>query len=449
MPSVMQRVATPNTRHNKDVKYRAKLKNVDPELTKYNDVIREKSLEEIYAEKLQPAFEAFNERQKRKDRRLDVKWGCSTYLEYQRKMDEKARASKNAIDRKGRPPVRELVWQFGNPSQGYGSADQTPESRERIKKMLLECQEEAERRYPQLLWGDLAFHADEVSQDADDEEHGSLHLHSDFVPICVQNKQGPDVQVAFERCLKEMGFDTFQEWKHDLDDIMETVLHRYGLERTYMDNHEKHQSSKEFHRQQAIRRQTKDLEAQRSEAQRSVQFYGVMETSAEESAKRAHERAVEEKRRADAEAARADRERQRAKAAKEEARKMYEATAELSALKTEAQYQRQVIDNDKALDNLASAINASLEVASRNNMPLAAAQAMMRTFINGISRFIESLKINISKVNVFEVIHRKPHRHGLRQSRTLAEILKDAYVDSEATMPGADGRRGGRAELEK
>lgn len=266
MPSVMQRIGTPNERHNKDVKYRAKLENVDPTLTQYNEVLREKSVEAIYAEHLQPAFDAFNERQKRKDRRLDVKWGVSTALELQRAMDEKARASKNEIDQKGRPPIREIVWQFGNPQQGYGCAGQTVESRQKAKLMLLECQAEAERRYPQLAWGDLVFHADEVSQDAEDEEHGSLHLHSEFVPLCFQNKQGPDVQVAMERCLKEMGFATFQEWKHDLDSIMEEVLERHGLERTFMDNHEKHQESTDFHRQQRVKRQTKELEAERARA---------------------------------------------------------------------------------------------------------------------------------------------------------------------------------------
>lgn len=78
MPSVMQRIGTPNGRHNLDNEYRKHLENVDPSLMKYNDVVRKKSVEDIYQEKLQPAFEAFNAKQKRKDRRLDVKWKCST-----------------------------------------------------------------------------------------------------------------------------------------------------------------------------------------------------------------------------------------------------------------------------------------------------------------------------------------------------------------------------------
>lgn len=134
------------------------------------------------------------------------------------------------------------------------------ESREFIKTMLLECQVIAESRYPQLVWGDLVFHADEVSLDASNEEHGTIHLHSSFVPVCYQNKQGPDVQVAFERCLREMGFNSFSEWKHDLDNIMEEVLHNYSMERTYMGNHEKHQNSTQWHRQQDEIRRTKELE---------------------------------------------------------------------------------------------------------------------------------------------------------------------------------------------
>lgn len=268
MPSVMQRLGTPNSRHNVDIKYRAQLENVDPTLSKYNTAVHRKTVEQIYAEKLQPAFDAFNARQKRKDRRLDVKWGATTALDYQRALDKAARESKNSIDQKGRPPIREIVWQIGNPEQGYGSRSQTRESRENIKQMLLECQTKAEKRFPQFAWGDQDFHADEVSQDADEQEHGSLHLHSAFVPLCFKNKQGPAVQVAFERCLKEMGFATFQDFKHELDSLMEEVLKEHGLERTVMDNHREHQSSKEFHRQQKIIKQTQELEAKAAAAEK-------------------------------------------------------------------------------------------------------------------------------------------------------------------------------------
>lgn len=270
MPSVMQRIGTPNARHNIDNAYRAKLENVDPELSKYNEIIRIRSVEKIYQEILQPGFEAFNARQTRKDRRLDLKWNSPTYLEYQRALDKKARESKNKIDKKGKPPIREIVWQFGNPEQGYGSIGQTEESRERTKVMLLECQVLAEERYSQLAWGDLIFHADEVSKDAFDKNHGTLHLHSSFVPLCYKNKQGPDVQVAFERCLHEMGFESFTAWKHDLDSIMEEVLHKYGLERTYMDNHEKHQDSTQWHRQQQEIRRTKEFQKKSDRAEQQL-----------------------------------------------------------------------------------------------------------------------------------------------------------------------------------
>lgn len=267
MPSIMQRVGTPNPRHNLENEYRKHLENVDPELSQYNRILRQRSVEEIYQEYLQPAFDEFNARQKRKDRRLDVKWSAGTALEYQRALDVKARASKNSIDQKGKPPIREIVWQIGNPEQGYGCAGQTDESREKIFGILQECQEEAERRYPQLAWGDSVIHADEVSTDANDAMHGSIHLHASFVPLCYQNKQGPEVQVAFERCLREMGFDSFNAWKHDLDQLMEEVLERHGLERTVMDNHEEHQDSSQYHRQQKEIRRTRELEAERAGAE--------------------------------------------------------------------------------------------------------------------------------------------------------------------------------------
>ena len=105
MPSVMQRVGTPNAQHNFDLNYRKQLPHVDPSLSQYNEVVRSRTVDELYAKHLQPAFDAFNEKQKRKDRRLDVKYGVSTYLDYQRELDKQGRASKNSIDQKGRPPI--------------------------------------------------------------------------------------------------------------------------------------------------------------------------------------------------------------------------------------------------------------------------------------------------------------------------------------------------------
>lgn len=270
MPSVMQRVGTPNARHNLDNTYRKNLDHVDSSLSQYNEVVQHRTVEQIYAEKLQPAFEEFNERQKRKDRRLDVKWNCSDALGYQRAMDKAAQASDNKIDKKGRPPIREIVTQFGNPEQGFGCAGQTEASREFIFGLLKETQAEFQKRYPQFDWGDVVIHADEVSADAEGKLMGSIHMHSGFVPLCYENKRGMEVQVAFERCLKEMGFTSFEAWKHDLDSVMEEVLARHGLERTYMENHEEHQPSTQFHRQQEAIRETKELEGKRDEAREEL-----------------------------------------------------------------------------------------------------------------------------------------------------------------------------------
>lgn len=271
MPSVMQSVGTPNGRHNLDTKYRATLDHVDPELIKHNEIVQRKSVEEIYREKLQPAFDAYNSKQKRRDRRLDVKWKCEDALGYQRALDTAAQASKNHITKKGRPPIRELILQYGNPEQGYGSKNQTDDNRRFIHALLVEGLEKIKKRNPQFEWGDVVIHSDETSVDANGKECGSIHLHASFVPICYKNKQGPEAQVAFERCLQEMGFTSFEAWKHDLDDAMETVLQRHGLSRDIMGNTEKHQSATEYHRQQKVIKETHALEAKRDKAAQELQ----------------------------------------------------------------------------------------------------------------------------------------------------------------------------------
>lgn len=267
MPSISHRVGTPNERHNIDPEYRKSLKNVDPELTKYNEVIISKSVEEIYQEFLQPAYEEYNNRQVRRERRFDVKWNAPTALDYQKALDHAARQSQNNIGQKGKPPVRELVVQFGNPQQGFGCKDQISENRELSKSMIIETFIRAEQRYPQFAWGNAVFHADEVSVDANQNILGSYHGHREFVPLCYKNKQGIAVQVGMERCLKEMGFETFEEWKLDFDNLMEEVLESYNLTRIYMNNHEEHIESKEFHRQQEKKRLTLKLERERAEAE--------------------------------------------------------------------------------------------------------------------------------------------------------------------------------------
>lgn len=152
---------------------------------------------------------------------------------------------------------------------------------------------------------------------------------------------------------------------------------------------------------------------------------------------------------ANSESARALREHKRAEEAKEEARKMFSVVTELSELKTVAEYQRQVVDNDKALKKLAEGVQNGYNVAAAQKLPSTAVRQVIDAIVKGFSDFIEALRINITKVKLFETLRRLPNRHGVRQERTLEEILKDAYVDSEATTPGADGRHRGRDELEK
>lgn len=403
MPSIMQRIGTPHNRHNKDLKYRSQLENVDPELSQYNEVLNEKSITEIYQEYLQPAFDAYNAKQKRKDRRLDVKWGCNTALEYQRAMDVKARASKNAIDQKGRPPIREIVWQFGNPQQGFGCKDQTAESRALAKTLLAECAERAKKRYPNFAWGDEVFHADEVSESADSQDHGSFHLHQSFVPLCYQNKQGPSVQVAMERCLKEMGFDTFQAWKHDLDTLMEEVLQEHGLERTLMDNHEKHQESSEFHRQQRVIKETRTLERKKEAAEIEVQ---ALEARGRELNKQ-----------------------------------MDKAAEWMSQIPGWPEYEE---ETKKAVGLVEEFKNALREFFSsgwifRNRKG-------ERRLLDAVERFRDKIMVSLSALKGFEVSQRVPEQH--QRSRTIEKSLDELIRGADEVRPKKALGRGKEDEIE-
>lgn len=448
MPSVMQRIGTPNPRHNLDNAYRAHLENVDPELSQYNVTLRERSVESIYDEHLQPAFEKFNKKQKRKDRRLDVKYGVDTYLGYQRALDKAAQESDNELAKKGRPPIREIVWQYGNPEQGYGSKDQTPESRVKIMGMLVEAQKEAERRYPQLLWGDLVFHADEISTDANDEEHGSLHLHASFVPICKQNKQGTEVQVAFERCLKEMGFATFEAWKHDLDNIMEEVLERHGLQREVMGNDNEHQDSKAFHRQQKLIAETKRLEKERDAAKKAAEVAETQRREAEDKLTKTSEDLTEVKEQLSAAEAQLQEEYDR----HEEMQKINEESLEviernekliedlneeLQLIQTYEEYCTEAADVHKDID-MVEALTAEIPEAAKL-MKASASERWADRMLQMLQKLRKLISAGIQRLRIFERTHAGEVREPLSTSAEKRAQALDKMIDAAAGRAGQAG----------
>lgn len=112
---------------------------------------------------------------------------------------------------------------------------------------------------------------------------------------------------------------------------------------------------------------------------------------------------------------------------------------QLSALKTMAEYQAQVIENDKAIANFRNTVHAVTEESQRRGLTWGAAKAFVTLILDGMKDVIEQLRIKINRVKLFETLHNLFDRAGDRQERTLNDILANAYSRSGSASEGAHG----------
>lgn len=113
---------------------------------------------------------------------------------------------------------------------------------------------------------------------------------------------------------------------------------------------------------------------------------------------------------------------------------------QLSTLKTMAEYQAQVIENDKALANFRNTVNAVTEESQRRGLTWETAKSFVALILDGLADVIEQLRIKINRVKLFEQLHNLFDRAGQRQERTLSDILANAYDRSGTGSEGAHGR---------
>ena len=166
-------------------------------------------LERTYKELFSDSLQEYNEKQKRKDRRID------NYYEH-------------ITNGKQEKPFYELVIACGN-------LDDNPNDGELQVKMLEEIHHRivTENKYPNLKFFGSAIHLDEV---------GVPHLHLDYVPFCTNNKRGLSTKTSWTGALREMGFTEEKPKFHE----------------TYFDKHgnEKEKSARLFN---ALRNNISDL----------------------------------------------------------------------------------------------------------------------------------------------------------------------------------------------
>ena len=188
-------------------------KNVDTKRIKDNITYTKQAIEEAYDLCFGKAVEEYDERQKRKDRKIG---SAKDYL-------EKIRHSGNK-----EKEFYEIVVQVGNMQDcPVGS-----ELGDVAKKILDDYMLSFSERNPNLYVFNAVMHLDEKTP----------HLHIDYIPIAREYKQGMMARNSLDKALKEMGVEVEGKvnkhnnrnkcWQEQEKNEIEDIMGRYDIKRT-------------------------------------------------------------------------------------------------------------------------------------------------------------------------------------------------------------------------
>jgi len=211
--------------------------NVDRNRVKDNVVLVNQNLKKVYHELFDEALKKYNEKQKRKDRKI------KDYYEHVRQ-DKQLKQ------------FYEVIVQVGNKDD---MACGTKEG-DLAKYILEDYIEDFQARNPNLKVFNAVIHMDEATP----------HLHINFVPFSQGNKRGLETQVSLKGALKAQGIvgsgrsDT--EWNRWIEKEKEACaisMGRYGVGWNHLGTHKEHLSVLEYKKQER-KKEICELEKQKS-----------------------------------------------------------------------------------------------------------------------------------------------------------------------------------------
>lgn len=184
--------------HNYSKKFRDKEEHIDSE--RPIEILEYSTLKDKYHKLFDEAIDEYNNKQKRKDRRID---------------DYYAKICKD----KQKNVAYEMIVQVGN----YNNSP----TKEQQEKVLKEFYQSFKENFPNMEIVACALHKDE----------GTYHLHMDYIPI-KHCEKGLKTQVSMTGALSEMNYansDKFYEqpliqWTKDCNQLLENICNKYGLE---------------------------------------------------------------------------------------------------------------------------------------------------------------------------------------------------------------------------
>ena len=213
-------------------------KNTDPNRTHWNVEYCNEDIKDVYHELFDDALKRYNDKQTRKDRKIDDYY-------------EKIRSGKQE------KLFHEVILQIGD-KDNMGS--ETMEG-QLAAKILDEYMKGFQERNPTLRVFAAHLHMDETTP----------HLHVDFVPYTTGSKRGLDTRVSLKQALSALGFKggtrietELNQWVAAEKQQLASIMLEHGIEWEQKGTHEKHLSLLDFEKQERAK-EVAALEVQKAD----------------------------------------------------------------------------------------------------------------------------------------------------------------------------------------
>ena len=213
-------------------------KNTDPNRTHWNVEYCNEDIKDVYHELFDEALKRYNDKQTRKDRKVDDYY-------------EKIRSGKQE------KLFHEVIIQIGD-KDNMGS--ETMEG-QLAAKILDEYMKGFQERNPALRVFAAHLHMDETTP----------HLHVDFVPYTTGSKRGLDTRVSLKQALSALGFKDgtrieteLNQWVAAEKQQLASIMLDHGIEWEQKGTHEKHLSLLDFEKRERAK-EVAALEVQKAD----------------------------------------------------------------------------------------------------------------------------------------------------------------------------------------
>ena len=198
--------------------------NVDSERTHLNIDYCNEPIKKVYHEMFDEALKQYNDKQKRKDRKI-----ADYYKHIESGKQEKL--------------FHEIIFQIGNKDD----MSATGEHAELARTVLDEYYRGFQERNPYLRVFSAHLHMDEATP----------HIHIDFVPFTTGSKRGLETRVSLKQALLNMGFkgegksdNELNRWILSEKKVLAQIMERHGIEWEQKGTHEQNLSVLDYKKQE-------------------------------------------------------------------------------------------------------------------------------------------------------------------------------------------------------